>query len=65
MQTEPQIKSVKINFYDLYYTVIRNRDEKETENDKYENKENDYTKYDLFRIPKCDLGFRPRETILR
>ena len=28
-QTKPQIKSVNNNFYDLYYTVTKNRIEKE------------------------------------
>ena len=33
--------------YDLYYTVIRNRDDKETMKDKYENNENEYINYDI------------------
>ena len=28
LQTKPQIKNMNINYYDLYYTVIKNRDEK-------------------------------------
>ena len=32
-QTKPQIKNMNINFYDLYHTVIKNRDEKEIVND--------------------------------
>ena len=28
---------MNINYYDLYYTVIRNRDEKEIVDNKYEN----------------------------
>ena len=28
LQTKPQIKTMYINCYDLYYTVIKNRDEK-------------------------------------
>ena len=27
-QTKPQIKNMNINYYDLYYTVIKKRDEK-------------------------------------
>ena len=30
-------------FYDLFYTVIKNRNEKEIVNDEYEIKENDYS----------------------
>ena len=28
LQTEPQVKNMNINYYDLFYTVIKNRDEK-------------------------------------
>ena len=28
LQTKPQVKKMNINYYDLYYTVIKNRDEK-------------------------------------
>ena len=37
LQTRPQVKNFNINYYDLYYTVIKNIDEKETVDDKYEN----------------------------
>ena len=37
LQTKPQFKNMKNNYYDLYYTVIKNRDEKEIVEDKYEN----------------------------
>ena len=37
LQTKPQVKNMSINYYDLYYTVIRDRDEKEIVEDKYEN----------------------------
>ena len=29
LQTKLQVKYMNINYYDLYYTVIKNRDEKE------------------------------------
>ena len=37
LQTKPQVKNMNINYYDLYYTVIKNRDEKEIVDNKYEN----------------------------
>ena len=40
LQTKEQVKSMNINYYDLYFTVIKNRDEKKIVND--ENIENDY-----------------------
>ena len=29
LQTKPQVKNIKTKYYDLYYTVNKNRDEKE------------------------------------
>ena len=29
LQTKPQVKNMNIKYYDLYYTVIKNRDDKE------------------------------------
>ena len=48
LQTKPQVKNMNKKDYDLYYTVFKNRDEKEIEHDKYENNENDFIKYDGF-----------------
>ena len=45
LQTKPQVKNMNFIYYDLYYTVIKNRDEKEIMNDKYEN---DYVNFNLF-----------------
>ena len=36
-QTKPQVKNMNINYHDLYYTVNRNRDEKEILDNQYEN----------------------------
>ena len=37
LQTKPQVKNMNINYHDLYYTVIRNRDDKEIVDNQYEN----------------------------
>ena len=37
LQTKPQVKNMTINHYDSYYTVIKNRKEKEIVDDQYEN----------------------------
>ena len=29
LRTRPQVKNMNNNYYDLYYTVVKNRDEKE------------------------------------
>ena len=44
LQTKPQVKNMNINYYDLYFTIIRNRDEKDKN-------ENDYINYHDFIIP--------------
>ena len=36
LQTKPTVKSMKIKYYDLYYTVIKNRDDNKIVNDEYE-----------------------------
>ena len=63
LQTKPQVKNMKINYYDLYFTVVKSRDEKEILND-VEN-ENDYNNYEDFIIPNHNISIKPRETMLR
>ena len=36
LPTKPQVKNMNVKYYDLYYTVIKNRDDKEIVNDEYE-----------------------------
>ena len=47
--------------YDLFYTVIKNRDAKEIVNDEYEN---DYFNF-IDLLPNQYFGVKPRETILK
>ena len=44
-------------FYDLYHTVIKNKDEKGSVDNKYEN--------DFFITPNRYIGIKPRKTILK
>ena len=37
LQTKTQIKNMNIKYYDLFFTVIKNRDEKEIVDIQYEN----------------------------
>ena len=62
LQTKPQVKNTNINYYDLYYTVIRIRDENRDIDDQYENDENDYINFIDFINPNHNIS---RETILR
>ena len=62
LQTKPQVKNMNINYYDLYYTVIKNREEKDIEDNQYEN---DYINFNDFITPNHNISFKPRETILK
>ena len=62
LQTKPQIKNMNIIYYDLYYTVIKNRDDI---NDTYENIENDFFNFNDFITPNPYIGIKPRETKLK
>ena len=62
LQTKPQVKNMNINYYDLYYTVIKTRDEKNNLDSQYENDENDYINFNDFIIPNHNIS---RKTILK
>ena len=61
LQTKPQVKNMNINYYDLYYTVIKTRDENRDIDNQYENDENDYIDINDSIIPNRDKN---HETIL-
>ena len=65
LQSKPQVKSMNIIYDDLYYTVIKNRDEKEILNDEHGNERNDYIKNDKFVILDHRIGIKPRKTFLK
>ena len=60
LQTKPQVRKMNNNYYDLCYTVIKNRDDKEIIDNKYEN---DYIKFNDI-IPNHNISNKPRETML-
>ena len=62
LQTKAQIKNMNIKYYDLYYTVIKTRDENKDLNNQYNNDEKDYININDFIIPNQNIS---RETILK
>ena len=62
LQTKPQIKTMNNNYYDLYYTVIKNRKEKEIIIGRDD--ENDYINFNDL-IPNHHIGGKTDNTILR
>ena len=65
LQTKPQVKNMNFNYYDLYYTVIKTRNENKDIDNQYENDENDYINFHDIIIPNHYIEIKPRETILK
>ena len=65
LQTKIKVKSMNIKYYILYYTAIKNRDDKEIVNNNYEDNENDYIKYEDFITPNHYIGFKKNIEILK
>ena len=65
LQTKPQVMDMNINYYDLYYTVIKTRDGNKDIDIQYENDENDYIDINDYITPNHYVGIKPRETMLK
>ena len=65
LQTKLQFKNMKNNYYDLYYTVIKNRDDKEIVNNKNEENENDCINYIDFITPNLYIAIKNDNAMLR
>ena len=64
LQTKPQVKNMNINYYDLYYTIIKTKDKNKYIDNQYEKDENEYINFNDY-VPNHYVGIKPRETILR
>ena len=56
LQTKPEVKNMKINYYDLYYTVIKTRDENKDIDNQYEDDYHDYIDINDFINPNHFVG---------
>ena len=66
LQTKPQIKIMNINYYDLYYTVIKTRDENRHIDNQYEEDYHDYIDInDFFITPNHYIGIKQNNEILK
>ena len=63
LQTKPQVKSMNNKYYNLYYTAIKSRDDKEIVFVENENNENDFINYEDIIIPNHHVGIKTRGTI--
>ena len=64
LQSKPQIKNMNIKYYDLYYTVIKVRDENMDRDNQHEDDNNGYISF-IDIVPNQFVGIKPRETFLR
>ena len=60
LQTKPQLKNMNNNYFDLYYTVIRIRDENKDIDNQHEIDENDYINFNDI-VPKHYIGIKKRK----
>ena len=65
LQTKAEVKNMNINYYDLYFTVTKVRDENKDIDNQCDNDENDYILINDFITPNHYVGIKNRETILR
>ena len=63
LQRKPQVKNMNIIYYDLFYTVIKTRDENKDIDNHHEDDDNDYISLND-NLPNHHFGIKPRETIL-
>ena len=59
LQTKPYIRNMYNNYFDLYYTVIKNGEDKEIVND------DEHVNFNDFITPNHYVRIKPRETILK
>ena len=62
LQTKPEAKNMKISYFDIYYTVIKVRDENKDIDNQYENDENDYIDFNDC-LPNHNISIKLLETI--
>ena len=64
LQTKPEVKNMNINYYDLYYTVTKVRDENMDIDNQYENDDNDYINFNDI-VPNHYIGIKKNIDLLR
>ena len=64
LQTKSQVKNMNFNYFDLYYSVTKTRDENRDIDDQYENDENDYINFNDI-VPNHYIGIKNNNEILR
>ena len=65
LQAKPSVKDINIIYHDLYYTVIKNRDDIEIVINKYADTANDYFNYEDLITPSHNIGRKNNKEILK
>ena len=65
LQTKPQVKNMNNNYFDLYHTVIKTRDENKDKDNQYENEDNDYFNFNDIITPNHYIGIEKNIEILK
>ena len=65
LQTKPQVKNMNINYYDLYCTVIKTRDENKDIDIQYEKDDNDYINFNDIITPNLYIGIKNNNEIIK
>ena len=60
LKTKPQVKNMNMNYYDLYYTVNKTRDENKDIDNQYENDDNDHINFNDI-VPNHYIVIKNRE----
>ena len=64
LQTKPEVKIMNIKYYDLYYTVIKTRDENKNIDNQYKEDYHDYIDINNSIItPNHYIGIKPRDIL--
>ena len=64
LQTKPQVKNMNIKYIDLYYTVIKVRDENKDIDIQYEGDDSDYITFNDI-VPNHYVGIKKNNEILK
>ena len=65
LQSKPEVKNMNINYYDLYFTVIKTRDKNKDIDNQYEKDDNDNINFNEFVTPNHHIGIKKNNEMIR
>ena len=64
LQTKPKVKNMNINYFNLYLSVIKTRNENMDIDNQHENDDNDYINFNDYVTPNHYIGIKTNNEIL-